>query len=258
MKPTSYQKLFESKTNNAHLITFDDGNDYVVKLFKETENKALVNEWIAYCFARYMGLPIPYSYLVEIPKEFFEKIPKSVDTKYTSQQFASKYISNCKNGHETNVLKILNNDDLANIIVFDYWLYNIDRTRKNILLEERIPGGHYCWIIDNADSFGSLSWTVNDLWNRPQTTIESATHALLAKHVPKEVDFKKAIQLIQVIPTQLIEEIVSSIPEDWQLSNVEKEELIKSLNYRRFFTLHLLIEKFIRKVYRPLNKRSQL
>ncbi|WP_227937953.1 HipA family kinase [Alkalihalobacillus deserti] len=252
MKPTSYQKLFESKTNNAHLITFDDGNDYVVKLYKETERKALINEWVAYCFARFLRLPIPYSYLVEIPKEFFDKIPKSTDTKYTSKQFASKYINNCKNGHEVNVTNITNYSNLAKIIVFDYWLYNVDRTRKNILLQENTPTSHYCWIIDNADSFGSISWTINDLENRPQTIIESATHQMLAKHVKKEKDFKKAIQLIQVIPTQLIEEIVSSIPEDWNLSSDEKQELIKTLNFRRYFTLHLLIEKFIRKVYRPL------
>ncbi|MFC0558951.1 HipA family kinase [Halalkalibacter alkalisediminis] len=256
MKPISYKKLFESKTNNAHLISFDDGNDYVVKLYKESESKALINEWIAYCIARFLMLPIPYSYLVEIPMEFFEAMPKSADTQFTSKQFASKYIDNCKNGHEVNVTDITNNANLASIIVFDYWLYNIDRTRKNILLQESTPGSHYCWIIDNADSFGSLSWTTNDLENRPQTLIESATHEMLAKHVKKEEDFKKAIQLIQVMPTQLLEEVVSHIPEDWNLTTVDKKEIIKTLNYRRYFTLHLIIEKFLRKVYRPLHRKN--
>jgi hypothetical protein len=256
MKPTSYQKLFESKTNNAHLITFDDGNEYVVKLYKATENKALINEWIAYCIARYLSLPIPYGYQVEIPKDFYNIMPKSADTQFTSKQFASKYIKNCKNGHETNVNNITNHTDLAKIIVFDYWLSNTDRTRKNILLQENAPGSHYCWIIDNADSFGSLSWNVNDLEHRPQTLIESATHEMLAKFVRSEKEFKKAIQLIQVIPNQLIEEIISLIPEDWNLRDEEKQELIRTLNYRRFFTLHLLIEKFIRKVYIPLHKSS--
>ena len=30
----------------------------------------------------------------------------------------------------------MNHHSLASIIVFDYWLYNGDRTRKNILLHE--------------------------------------------------------------------------------------------------------------------------
>ena len=67
--PTVYQKKLEGKSN-AHLITFSDGKDYVVKYFQPGFEKTLPNEWVAYCLARYLGLPIPYAQLVEIPHEF--------------------------------------------------------------------------------------------------------------------------------------------------------------------------------------------
>ncbi|ARK28850.1 HipA family kinase [Halalkalibacter krulwichiae] len=215
MNPLTYQKLFQSKTNNAHLVTFDNGNDYVVKLFKPSEDKALINEWLAYCIARFMGLPIPYSYLIEMPKSFVEVFPKGHGTVYTSKQFASKYIANSVNAHETKVENILNYNDMAKIIVFDYWLCNTDRTRKNILLQEQTAGNHFLWIIDNAEIFDSYSWTMNDLENLPQNLIRSATHELMVRFIKEEKDFKIALTHIQSIPTQLLEEILSFVPNDW-------------------------------------------
>jgi hypothetical protein len=253
MKPVTYRKLFDSKTNNAHLITFDDGHDYVVKLYKKSEDKVLINEWFAYCIARYMGLPVPHSYLVELSEEFIATIPNNALLQYTTKQFASKYINDSVNGHEVDVINIMNNSDLAKIIVFDYWLCNTDRTRKNVLLQEKIPGTHFLNVIDHADILGSLSWTINDLEHLPQTIMKSATHEMMAKFIQDEDDLIEQIKWIQAIPIQLLEEILSLIPHDWNLSYEEQQELIKSLIYRRQKILPMLVGKFIKRVYRPLH-----
>ncbi len=253
MKPISYIKLIESKTNNAHLITFDDNKDYIVKLYKPSENRALMNEWLGYCLARFIGLPIPYAYLVNMPKEFVDSFPNLYDSVYTPIQFASKYLPNCVNAHETVVTNIINHAHLAKIIVFDYWLANTDRTRKNVLLEEKTPGNHYLWILDHAEIFDSYSWTINDLENLPQHLLSSATHKMMAEFIQQEKDFKAALKIIQSIPTQLLEEILSFVPEDWNLSLEEKNEVIKALNYRRYNSLPMIIEKFIKTIYRPLH-----
>jgi hypothetical protein len=252
MNPKQYHKLFESKTNNAHLITFDNNDNYVVKLFKDTEEKALINEWLAYCIARYMELPVAPSCFVEMPKEFIDTIPNSDQFQYTVKQFASKYIENSVNGHEANIKSIINHKDLAGIIVFDYWLCNTDRTRKNVLLQEREEGSYFLWIIDHAEIFGSFSWITNDLHHLPQKIMKSATHEMMAQFITDEEDFKKQVKLIQTIPTQLLEEILLLIPCDWHLSLEEQQEIIKALIYRREKVLPTLIEKFIKKVYRPI------
>ena len=60
IQPIAYRKKLEGKSN-AHLITFNDGRDYVVKYFQPGFEKTLPNEWISYCLARYLGLPIPFA-----------------------------------------------------------------------------------------------------------------------------------------------------------------------------------------------------
>jgi hypothetical protein len=147
----------------------------------------------------------------------------------------------------------MNNSDLAKIIVFDYWLCNTDRTRKNVLLQEKIPGTHFLNVIDHADILGSLSWTINDLEHLPQTIMKSATHEMMAKFIQDEDDLIEQIKWIQAIPIQLLEEILSLIPHDWNLSYEEQQELIKSLIYRRQKILPMLVGKFIKRVYRPLH-----
>ena len=75
IEPIAYRKKLEGKSN-AHLITFNDGRDYVVKYFQPGFEKTLANEWISYCLARYLGLPIPFAQFVEIPHDFSSQIPE--------------------------------------------------------------------------------------------------------------------------------------------------------------------------------------
>ena len=87
MNPLHIKKL-EGKSN-AHLITFNDGRDYVVKYFQPGFEKTLANEWVSYCLARYLGLPIPFAQLVEIPQEYSSQIPELAQMSKTQYQFAS-------------------------------------------------------------------------------------------------------------------------------------------------------------------------
>ncbi|WHZ59137.1 HipA family kinase [Metabacillus hrfriensis] len=248
-----YKNLFESKTNNAHLITFEDKRDYVVKFYKPSENKALINEWFGYCIARFMGLPVPYSAITDLSESFFETIPQNEDLQYTSKQFASVYIPDSVNGHQAEVKSIVNTSDLAKIIVFDYWLCNTDRTKKNIILQEKSPGNYILNVIDHAEIFGSYSWTAEDLQQLPHTLLKSATHQMMASFIKEEEVFWKEIERVQTIPTQLLEEIFAFIPPDWNLSSDDQLEIINVLNTRRHKILPEVIRKFIKTIYRPLH-----
>ncbi|RBW69957.1 HipA family kinase [Bacillus taeanensis] len=255
IQPITYLKLYDSK--NAHLISFDDGNEYIVKFFQPDEPKILCNEWIGYCFARFLGLPIPPAKIVQIPKDFYEKMPTFSHLKYTPHQFASLYIPNCRNGHQTSITHIRNTNHLAAIILLDYWIYNTDRTKKNILLKEHKEDTHYLYIIDHAKAFGSTRWSLLDLSHLKQKVIKSATHSLMASFIIDEKDFKEQVKIIQSIPRLMIEEIVSFIPADWELLADEREALIDILVYRRDKVLPYLVHKFIKDVYWPLHKESK-
>ncbi|MFE4242182.1 HipA family kinase [Peribacillus butanolivorans] len=254
--PTVYQKKLEGKSN-AHLITFSDGKDYVVKYFQPGFEKTLPNEWVAYCLARYLGLPIPYAQLVEIPQEFSSQVPELAQMSQTNFQFASLYVPNCIDGHQaSHVSNIINHQSLASIILFDYWLCNGDRTRKNILLYEENQNSYQLWAIDHAEVFGSYNWLLPDLGRLPVRILKSATHQIMALFIEDEKQFTEQLELIQTMPILLIEEIVALIPDDWGVSMEEKKGMVTTLLSRRKNILPKLMQKFILNIYRPLHQNQ--
>lgn len=253
IKPVAYRRKLEGKSN-AHLIAFDDGRDYVVKFLQEGFEKTLPNEWVAYCLARYLGLPVPFAKLVEIPEEFTAMIPDYNQFVPSQFQFASLYVPNCLDGHQVkNVSGIVNAEMLAGIILLDYWLGNRDRTRKNILLQEYAKDSYYLWIIDHAEILGSYNWEIPTLGNLPTGLRKSAAQQLMTAFIKNEEAFFEQMELIQTIPIFLIEEIVSTIPDDWMVTKEEKKAMVTTLLKRRKKVLPKLLPRFIKKVYRPLH-----
>jgi hypothetical protein len=257
IRPVAYKKTLEGKSN-AHLITFSDGRDYVVKYFQPGFEKTLANEWVAYCLARYLGLPIPFAQLVEIPKGFSAQVPELAKMMPTQFQFASLYVPDCLDGHQaTEVDGISNPEALAAVILFDYWLCNRDRTRKNIILCDRELDTYNLWIIDHAEIFNSYNWQESDLEALPVTILKSATHQLMARFIETEQEFHEQLEIIQTLPIHLIEEIVALIPDDWDVSKEERKAIVTSLVTRRKRALPVLMKKFIKKIYQPLHVQDE-
>jgi hypothetical protein len=245
IKPVAYKKTLEGKSN-AHLITFNDDRDYVVKYLQPGFEKTLANEWVAYCLARYLELPIPFAQLVEIPQEFSSQY-----------QFASLYVPDCLDGHQvTDISSITNKENLAGIILFDYWLCNRDRTRKNIILCDDTPNSYHLWIIDHAEVFASYNWTLLDIESLPITILKSATHQIMAYFIENEQEFNEHLEIIQTLPINLIEEIVAVIPEDWQVTSEERKAIVSTLVTRRKRILRKLMERFIKRVYQPIHEQD--
>ncbi|MEH7612861.1 HipA family kinase [Gottfriedia acidiceleris] len=259
IEPVSYIKKLEGKSN-AHLITFNDGRDYVVKYFRSGFEKTLPNEWVGYCIARFLDLPVPYAQIVSIPEEFSKSIPEleNEEIQHSKFQFASLYVPETLNGHQVgSVPSIINNNQLAGIILFDYWLCNGDRTRKNILLREESLDHFKLWIIDHAESFGSYSWLVSELETLPQKIMKSSTHQFMSRYINSEEEFNEQLEIIQRFPVLLLEEIVELIPDDWLLSKEDKKAIVGRLVNRRKKILPYLKHKFVKSIYRPLHEQTE-
>lgn len=255
--PISYQRKLDGKSN-AHLITFDDGKDYVVKFMQPGFEKSLPNEWVGYCLGRYLGIPIPFARIIEIPRDFCEQVPELAEMSESKFQFASLYIPDCKNGHQVSIIpQIKNQQCLAGIIVFDYWLQNRDRTRKNILLREKAPNVYQLWAIDHAEVFGSYNWHQNEIEKLPARLIKSGTHQLIASFIKDEKQFFEQLEIVQTMPILLIEEIVGLIPDDWNVTKEEKKAMVTALVTRRQKVLPNLIDRYIKRRYRPLHKKGK-
>src|SRR3954451_11246634 len=229
IEPTNYLKKLKGKSN-SHLITFNDGRDYVIKYFQPGFEKTLPNEWVSYCLGRYLGLPIPFAQIVNIPQEYSSQIPELAQMNNTPYQFASIYIPDCLDAHQvSSIRQITNHSSLASIIAFDYWLYNGDRTRKNILLHAESENTYRLWAIDQAEVFGTYNWIQSDLEQLPSGLIKSATHQIMARFIENENHFFEQLELIQTIPIFLMEEIVSMIPDEWGVSKEEKKAMVSTL-----------------------------
>jgi hypothetical protein len=256
INPVAYRRKLEGKSN-AHLIGFDDGRDYVVKYYQPGFERTLPNEWISYCLARYLGLSVPFARLVEIPEDFTANIPELSGMIPTQFQFASLYIPECLDGHQVRrVSGISNQETLAGTILFDYWMCNRDRTRKNILFQQDSADVYQLWVIDHAEVLGSFDWQISDLARLRTGLRKSAAHKLMASFIEKEESFAEALELIQTIPIFLIEEIVSVIPDDWNVSKEEKKAIVSALVRNRTKILPKQMDRFKSKVYHPLHRKQ--
>lgn len=251
MKPMIYHETLPGKSN-AHLLTLEDGKRYVVKYLQTGFEKSLANEWIGYCIGRYLGVPIPFAKIISLDEEMKMNLPNPLPLLPSRYQFASSFIPDCKNLHEiTDIEKITNQDTLAMLILFDYWLLNSDRTRKNILLQKKSPGEFQVWSIDHAEILTSYRWSLDNLTHASQGLFKSATHQILCRYIENENAFLEALEIIQTMPILLIEEIVDLIPDDWLVTKEEKKAIVAFLIHRRKKVLPKLLITWLKKVYRP-------
>lgn len=84
IEPSDYHRKLEGKSN-AHLITFNDGNAYAVKFFQPAFEKTLPNEWIGYCFARYLYLPVPFGRIIDVQGDFLIEVKRRETDEYAEE-----------------------------------------------------------------------------------------------------------------------------------------------------------------------------
>lgn len=244
LKPIEFKRRLDGKSQSL-LLACSDKKEYVVKDRLPGFEKSLANEWIGYCIGRFLGLPIPFAKIVEMPPDFLADYPELADRPYCKHQFASLYEPACQNGHEVGKIEAISNAaSLAGIIVLDYWLCNRDRTRKNILFQQE-DSAYRVIVMDYAEIFNSYNWQKEELKKLPTGILKSATHQLMHSFVPNQQLYEEFLQTIQAMPIHLLKEIIASIPDDWQVSEEEKKEIVKTLIKRRE-KLPQMIERFIK------------
>ncbi|MCM3668184.1 hypothetical protein M3181_04105 [Mesobacillus maritimus] len=256
IKPTASLKTLPGKSN-AQLLTFDDGQDYVVKSWKPEYPRSLANEWLGYAIARYLQLPVPFGRIVEFPAEFLNEQQEAENGEKMQQHFASLFVPDCINGHEVGRIETLTNtpESLAGIILFDYWVANRDRTRKNILFQPAEQQGVYqLWAIDQAEILTGFDWNLSELEQLPTELIKSTAHKMLIEFIDHEQYFYQQLEVIQSIPILLLEEIVELIPEKWEVTKEERKAIITALLHRRHKVLPKVMERFLKRIYRPIKE----
>ncbi|WP_349407716.1 HipA family kinase [Pseudalkalibacillus sp. SCS-8] len=210
------------------IIAFDDGDEYVVK-FKHAllGTGYIVKEYLAGKLAEALELPIVPFQVSEISKPFIIKHRQLFKNRFKSgTQFCSKYIDGIGLPETPpDRDQVINHKDGPALLVFDAWIGNKDRHRKNILLEERGNEMYYFHLIDHTHVFADLSL--------PLMNDKVQVHRWCASLAVHPDELRAFSNKIIALPDETYTQILDSIPSDWNVSDRKKNEILEFLNRSR-------------------------
>ena len=221
---TSIQSL--KGKSQPQLIRFSDGNHYVVKFKGNPQGmKTLVNEFIASQLAEHLSLPIPTSLLVYIPDSFVQQSPVlSARSFVGGLQFATQYVEHTEQIPKFDPHKEFNigtnQETLADLIVFDYWLGNTDRSRRNLLLQRNERGECHFLLIDHGNCFRE---------KRISPFRFRTAHKWCLSLIDDTERLAHSVQKVQNLSNDTILEIIHSVPKEWNVSQQQKESIFHYL-----------------------------
>lgn len=214
---------------------------YACKFFDECSgNLHLINEFVSYKIAKLLNLPIPEANLIRVKKELLPNDPKDErNGKILSElAFGSKWIDRAlPKVNPLNLEACLNKQDIPKIIFFDQLILNNDRASNdgNMLYAQK---ERKLYIIDHSHVFlKALVWNSTTL-NDDKTTLLVPTFSkknnhMLLNYINGHSPFDNFISEVKIkLTRESIEEIVNSIPDEWCLSDNNKQALVQFLSYR--------------------------
>jgi len=218
-----------------------NGVTYIAKATDDNVGvKHLVNEVVCYLLAKLLEVPIPDAALIKIDQTMINSVPFLKDRNIKSDiLFGSKLVLNAQANITPPLLeKVKNQVDIPSIMLFDQIIMNEDRAenRGNLLFDFK---NRKLFAIDHTHAFklGAL-WDVHTLRRinlEKEYLIESFKgkyYRMLQKYVNGNNPFSKVVGKISSLKEADISLIVSSIPNEWEISQEEKEEIKHFLWHR--------------------------
>jgi len=187
----------------------DDGSLYYVK-GRQTDRASLCNEWICAHLGVHFGLPIPPFRLVHVSEDLLAEVPANWKSLGSGVAFGSRQHPGCtwfNKAQAAHVSARLQVD----IMAFDWWIKNIDRTE----------------------------WNPNLLWDAAQSEVVVIDHNLAFHPTFQEIEFLGshvfreqwasmdlvALDALQrrfcVTADAVLDEACDNVPPEWHWANVE-------------------------------------
>lgn len=198
------------------LVEADDGFLYVLKFKGAGQGcKALVSELIGGELARHIGLNMPELVFADLDASFgrsegdeeIQDLLKFSVGLNLGMSYLSGAITFDPSVHE------VDSETASKIIWLDAFLTNVDRTARNTNL---LHWNKETWLIDHGAAL-YFHHAVGDITKQAESKfVQIKNHVLLpfSEHLD-EVD----VEMKEKINTNIIENIVDAIPEDWLIPN---------------------------------------
>ncbi|MBB5148613.1 HipA family kinase [Ureibacillus thermosphaericus] len=238
---TSYVKKFKIGITQPFIINDSQGNSYVCKVFEEDHGqKHLVNEYVCYCLAKMLNLPIPDAKLIHLNDEIINENEDLVNRNIKSKiAFGSILLNDVKTNLTPPLLEYCKNTEvIPSIILFDQLILNEDRATNdgNLLFDFKKKK---LYIIDHSHVFehGTIwdATTLKQIIESKKLLVDNFNkkyYRMLNRYINGYNPFNEFLNKINNIGENVITEIVYSIPNEWDLSDKDSNALIEFLLHR--------------------------
>jgi hypothetical protein len=244
VKTERFIKQLDTQGSVPCIFECSDGETYYVKHIG-SNRMHVINELLGAKLLEHLGIPTPEVVLIEIVPDVIEGV-RFERTTPEGLGFGSRKLDGLTRGLENfdlikgaEIRKFPAPQALIGIVLFDLWVYNIDRTPRNsnVLLQE-IEADHLRFVaIDHTlmfddhpyeasrlEGLSRISLTLEDtLIGHPQFREVFDVTGLFAS-----VEVGEYLGRIESTTVQELYELVNQVPVEWSLSDQEKEGIIKS------------------------------
>ncbi len=202
----------EQGLSSPFLCQGDDGHLYFVK-GRASGRRSLWAEWLGGHLGRAFGLPIPPFAIAEVPAALIRECPLELRALGSGPAFASRKVEGCQ-WQELAVAPHVSSALQRDILVFDWWLRNGDRTRGNPNLLWRPSAGELV-VIDHNLAFDAALSDV-DFWEN---------HLFAAQRDAVFGDLAEQARYAERLATALSvwQEACDNVPLEWRWENDEQD-----------------------------------
>lgn len=236
-------KLYETPGSSPVLVTCNDLNDWVCKYDKFPIY--LLNELLAYEFARIWGIKVPETAIIKVKEEHvpIDKFPKLQKINFKKECFGSLFLKDSKELDITTLAlfkeknfrdKVHDKSDFLKIALFDIWLSNEDRNHNNFnLLLNLSPEKYYFfYAIDHVSIFNSSNldyglYQINEFESIINTDLAKV---LFSKNNKIKDIVNNLVENFYLCKTECkdkLSEILQKVPSSW---NIDLDYIKNKLN----------------------------
>lgn len=205
-------KQADQGLSSPFLCRGDDGELYFVK-GRASGRASLWAEWLAGHLGQAFGLPIPPFFLADVPAELIRECPPELRPLGSGPAFASRKFEGCQ-WLELAAAPRVGNALQRDVLVFDWWLHNGDRTLGNPNLLWDANNGKLV-VIDHNQAFDS-EFSIADFWTHH---LFSAQREAVFSDLAEQARYSERL----TAALSVWAEACDNVPHEWRWENDEQD-----------------------------------
>ena len=202
----------------SHLIKGDDGNEYVLKIPPQTDNRSNLNEYLGCRLGDHCDLSVLTPFLIKLTTDFIELAKLKLGDVCEGEYFGT--LKQDKIGLDADRVKQLepqeftNQQDVPKFIMFDILINNIDRNPGNYFLIYSDDKKKFKYVlIDHGHIFGGPEHDFS-IW--PKLPYDCSNHPWNLKCLTKK-NFEDAARYItKRINDDVVKVFLEESPSNWR------------------------------------------